>query len=251
MRIIAILCLSGLSALWAQEPEFDAAVVELRATIGKIVDTQALASRELGDWESRKEEMAALLELQQRELSLLSEELEFAGNSAAGFDERKRAAEEDLEALKKARRVVKEVVAGARPRMAALVKRLPEPLLEETKNERLVLEEWTVDREARDGLQAILGILSKAETFNRRFTRSEAVRDGREVEVIYLGLGCAYYADRSGNAGVGIPGADGWEWTSRPELSEELRKVFDQLDRKRPPELVELPVQIQQEGGAK
>ena len=251
MRIPVILCFSGLFALYAQEEAPDAAVVELRATIGKIVDTQALRSKEVADWEARKEEMSALLEIQKRELSLLTEELEKAGTSAGDFDERKREAEADLEALKETRRVVKEAVAAARPRMLALAGRLPDPLLDETENERAVLDAWEADSEARDGLQAILGIIAKAETFNRRFTRSEEVRDGREVEVIYLGLAAAYYADRSGNAGVGIPGPDGWEWKAQPELSEVLGNVFDQLDRKRPPEVVELPVQILPEGGAK
>ena len=135
--------------------------------------------------------------------------------------------------------------------MLEIMKRLPAPLLNDTENERLTLEAWTSDSEARDGLQAMLGVVAKAETFNRRFTRAEEERDGREVEVLYLGLACAYYADRSGNAGVGVPGKEEWKWASRPELYEELTKVFDQLDRKRPPEVVELPVQILKKGGAK
>lgn len=235
--------------LWAQEETPDAAVVELRATIGKIVDTQALRSKELADWETRKQEMSALLGLQQRELALLSEELGKAGNSAAGYDEKKRAAEAELEDLKEARRVVREAVARTKPRLLGILKRLPQPLLKEVENERLMLEGWTPDEEARDGLQSMLGIITKAETFNRRITRVEEVRDGREAEVLYLGLACAYYMDRSGNAGFGIPTADGWEWTAQPELREELKKAFDQLDRKRPPEVVDLPVQILEEGG--
>ena len=68
------------------------------------------------------------------------------------------------------------------------------------------------------------------------------------MEVLYLGLARAYYADRSGNAGVGEPGKDGWEWTAKPELNSEVVKAFDELDKKRPPELVELPVKIKEVG---
>lgn len=249
MRLTVTFFLLASLLIRGEELKPDAAVVELRATIGKIVDTQAQASRELTDWESRKAEMAALLDLHRRELALLSEELEKAGRSANDFDERKRAADEEMSELREARRLVKETVAAAKPRMLAIAGRLPQPLLEETANERLLLEGWTPESEARDGLQAMLGIIAKAETFNRRFTRNEEVRDGREVEVLYLGLARAYYADRSGNAGVGVPGADGWQWTPRPELSDELRKAFDQLDRRRPPEMVDLPVSIPSKGG--
>lgn len=251
MRILVASCLLGLPVLFAQETVPDAAVVELRATIGKIVDTQALRSKELSDWEARKGEMSELLGLQQRELALLTDELDKAGSSAGGYDEQKRAAESELEDLKEARRFVREAVARTKPRLLGILNRLPVPLLREIENERLMLEAWTPDDEARDGLQAMLGIVTKAETFNRRITRVEEVRDGREAEVLYLGLACAYYMDRSGNAGFGIPSADGWNWTAQPELRAELKKAFDQLDRKRPPEVVDLPVQILEEGGGK
>lgn len=230
----------------AEEVVPDAAIVELRATIAKIVDAEALTSKESADWQGRKAEMAALLELQQRELKLLSEELEEAGASAGSFDERKREAEVELAKLKEVRRAVKQVVAETQPRVLALIGYLPQPLVEEIAPEKMSLESWTIEEEARDGLQAMLGIVAKAEQFNRRVTRSEEERDGREVEVIYLGLASAYYADRSGNAGIGIPGPDGWQWQPKPEIAGEVRSALDQLDRKRPPEVVNLPMQIKE-----
>lgn len=251
MRLPILATLIGLTPLWAQETEPDTAVVELRATIGKIVDAETQRSREVADWEARKQEMGMLLEVHRKELELLTEELDKAGASAGGFDERKQAAEADLAKLKEARRVVKEAVVKAKPRALALAKRLPAPLKEEVEVDRQILEAWTAEAEAREGLQAILAIVANAERFNRRITRTEEERDGREVEVLYLGLARAYYADRSGHAGVGVPGKDGWEWTANPALSGELRNAFSQLDRKLPPKVVNLPVQIQEEGGAK
>ncbi|MFN9822445.1 MAG: hypothetical protein ACK56K_17340, partial [Akkermansiaceae bacterium] len=60
------------------EPE-DAAVVELRETISKVVDVQTTESEERLNWKARKDEFAALLDLQTRELKLLDEELNKAG----------------------------------------------------------------------------------------------------------------------------------------------------------------------------
>lgn len=246
MKSLSAALLFLLPVVLAEETASDAAIVELRATIAKIVDAEVLASKESADWQGRKAQMAALLELQQRELKLLNEELAEAGASAGSFDERKREAEADLAELKEVRRAVKQVVAEAQPRMIALVQSMPEPLLKEMELERISLESWTAEDEARGGLQAILGIVAKAEQFNRRITRSVEERDGREVQVIYLGLARAYYADRSGNAGLGDPGPDGWKWQSKPEIAGEVRSALDQLDRKRPPEVVELPVQIKE-----
>lgn len=226
----------------------DAQVVELRATIAEIVDVKTLASREESDWEARKAEMAELLEIHRQELALLNEELEMAGASAGGYDAKKREAEAELERLKRARRAASEVVLASQGRMLALADLFPVPLVKETEVERVVLESWEAGDESRDGLQAILGMVSKAERFNRRITRSKEERDGREVEVLYFGLARAYYADRSGNSGVGEPGRDGWVWVPKPEINREVVKALDELDKKRPPELVNLPVRIKEVG---
>ncbi|MFC7338334.1 DUF3450 family protein [Haloferula chungangensis] len=243
-----ILWLAAALPVWAAEAEPDAQVVELRETISKIVDVKSQASEEKIDWETRKAEMSELLSLHRHELELLSEELEKAGTSAGGYDEKKREAEAELETLKAARRVASEAVVRNKDRMLALSKLFPQPLANETEVERTALEEWEPGDEARDGMQAILGMVTKAEQFNRRVTRSKEERDGRQVEVLYLGLSRAYYADRRGNAGVGEPAKDAWVWVSKPDISGEVVKAFDELDKKRPPEVVKLPVQIKEVG---
>ena len=234
--------------LHAQESAPDARVVELRATISKIVDVKSQASEERSDWETRKAEMNELLGLHRRELELLNEELEKSGTSAGSEDTQRQETAAELEELKQARRTAGESVARNRDRALNLVANFPGPLAAEVETERVALESWKAGDEPRDGLQALLGLLTKAEQFNHRISRSKEERNGREVEVLYLGLACAYYADRSGNAGVGHPGDGGWVWESRPELDDEVLKAFDELDKKRPPELVELPVRLR-EGG--
>jgi hypothetical protein len=227
----------------------DAAVVELRETISKVVDTEARISEEKSGWEARKASMTELLALHRRELELLEEELDKSGGSADEYQARRDAGLDEIERLKVAREMVREAVAGVRPRMLKLAQRFPKPLAEEVEGDRLRLETWRSEEEPRPALQAILAMVGAAEQFNRRITRSIEVRENREVEVLYLGLARGYYADRRGNAGVGIPSTDGLQWTERAELSTEIVSAFDQLDRKRPPELVELPIAIGRKGG--
>jgi hypothetical protein len=233
-----------LATTHAEESTRDAVVIELRETISKIVDVQSQTSKELRDWESRKSAMDGLLEIHRRELSLLNEELEKSGQSAGGEDEAKQAAKAEIETLRAVRRDSTEAVARNIPRALAIAKRFPAPLLDECLPEITTLQNWKSGEEPREALQSILSVIEKAIRFNRRVTRNLEVRDGREVEVLYLGLARAYYADRSKNAGVGMPGTDGWIWTANPDLNSEILKAFEILDQKSPPARLKLPVAI-------
>lgn len=237
----------SLHAIAQNPPNPDAAITELRETISKIVDTRALESKEKSDWAERKASMAALLDLHQRELSLLNEELEKAGQSAGDFDQRKKDAETEIARLRAARRAASEALHRNLPRTLQLISRFPTPLTQEAAPEIAFLRQWKTGEEPREAIQNLLGLIAKAEQFHHRITRTTDIRDQREVEVLYLGLTAAYYADRSGNAGTGQPGENGWNWSPNPSIHKEIIKAFDELDRKRPPEFVRLPLQISTE----
>lgn len=228
-------------AATAAEPD----VTALRETISQIVDTQTLASKERTDWEAKKAEFAALLELHKKEIALLDEELEKAGQSAPSHDQSSDAIKTELEALKETRRLAKEAVARNVPRAITLTKRFPDPLRKDCETEIAALAAWSPADEPREALQSILSVLSKAQQFDRRLTRTNEIRDGREVTVLYLGLARAFYADKKESAGIGKPGADGWKWSTEPEIRAELLTTFDMLDKKRPPSMVRLPLEIQ------
>ncbi|MGE9267727.1 MAG: DUF3450 family protein [Verrucomicrobiales bacterium] len=239
------LCLIlGVGGLAAQESGPRAEVVELREVISKMVEVKSQTSAEKSDWAERKEAITDLLELHQKERKLLSEELEEAGTSAQPFDEKKQAAEAAIAELKVLRQETSQVVVKERERSLSLLNRLPAPLQEELLAERDTLEGWRPGDEPRKALQAILGVVGQATQFNRRVTVVNEERGGEEVAVLYLGLARAYYASPAGKAGIGEPGATGWEWTERDALHGAVRNALDQLDEKRPPELVKLPLQV-------
>jgi hypothetical protein len=242
MHRLILALLFSCSVLQAQEA--NAAIVELRETISRIVDVQTLDSKELSDWEARKSEFGALLELHRKELELLDEELSKAGQSAPGHDGAVETLKSEIAALKETRRIAAEAVARNVPRTLALAKRFPAPLRTECEPELSVLKSWSSADEPREALRSILALLGKAEQFNRRLTRVTEVRNNREAEVLYLGLARAFYADSKGKAGIGQPGADGWTWESRPEIHSELITALATLDKKRPPTMVKLPLEI-------
>lgn len=232
------------SAGLADEAGEDASVEVLRSTIAGIVNAQTLASSELRDWEARKAVMAELLEVHRQEIALLGEELEKSGRSAPGHDEAVSDAMSEIAALRAARANLTAAIERARPRLLAISGRFPQPLANDAREDLTQLAAWQPGDEPREALQALLGVLSKAAQFNRRISRSLEVIEDREAEVLYLGLARAFYADRSGNSGIGLPTADGWQWRPDPKINRQILHALDILDQKRPPTRVELPLQI-------
>ena len=229
------------------EPPDSAQISELQALISKVVDLEEQAGKEKSDWQAQKAEMDALLRLYRQELVLLEEELAQAGVSAEGFDKEQRRLKAEVAALNKARTLAVQVVAEHRSRALALVERFPVPLQEDVAADRLTLENWSGKKESRAAIRALLGMINAAENFNRGVRRSTEERNGREVTVIYLGLARAFYTGLE-TAGIGVPGPSGWEWQEEKDIASEVRSAIAQLEKKSPPELLALPVEIKEPG---
>ena len=48
-----------------------------------------------------------------------------------------------------------------------------------------------------------------------------------------------------GDAGIGRPGASGWEWTVAREIGPRIEQVVEVLQNKAKPQFVSLPVKVQ------
>lgn len=228
----------------ALSQETDANVVLLRESISKIVDTKALESEERLEWQVRKAEMEELLKLHTEELSLLNEELEAAGKSAPSHLESTDELKTEVAALKATRSILAEAISRNVPRTLALAKRFPNPLLNESEEDLAKLRSWKPTDEPREILRSILSVLGRAQEFNRSFTQTREIQNSHQVQVLYLGLGRAFYTDGKSVSGVGQPGPDGWVWTEAPKIKGELLKAFDTLEKSRPPGMVKLPLKI-------
>ncbi len=253
LGILAVSLLSSGAQEGVDEPINEAKVIELREAISKLVDVQTLESKERNDWKAKKAAFGNLFELHQRELTLLDEELAKAGKTAPAHESQAEDLEKQIEELKQARRLTSEAVARNLPRLIKLSAAFPKPLLDEVEAELALLKQWDTNAEPREGfrgneprdaLQAMLTVIANAEQFNRRFTRSTEVRDGSEVQVLYLGLAQAYYMNGGDKAGVGRPGPEGWVWKHQAGVYDELKAAFEIMDKKRPPATVTLPLKL-------
>ena len=99
-----------------------------RELIRQWVQTERIISEEKTIWQVEKERMQDLLDIYQKELKLLDEELSQAGASAGLVDENKQKLEAGLAQYREARQLLTAAMARLLPRMQALTARFPRPL---------------------------------------------------------------------------------------------------------------------------
>ena len=250
--LLSVSLASGLTAGsgFAQESKFDKA----RAHIEKWVETRQLIASRDADWRVERESIGQSIGLLQREIDLLKAEIDKSEQVDSEADAEKKRITLNLGELKKANQVVDAALWGMERQTLALIARFPEPLRDRISNvrSRIPLEKKDLrGRSAAERMQNVVAVLNEADRFNSAITLAIEVRkdpDGkdRQVQVLYLGVGQAYFADQGGTfAGTGVPAAKGWEWSANAALGKAIRKVIDIYENERGAEFVPVPVNIQ------
>ncbi len=247
MKYLSILFLSALP-LAAQDKSVDPEAT--RELIRQWVQTERILSEEKTTWQVEKKRMQDLLDIYQKELKLLDEELSRVGGSARLVDENKQKLEKELKEYREAQRLLSDAMARLLPRVRALIVRLPEPLTDGVSADVEFLKSPEALGKPRDVLKSMIAILTASGQFNRAITIAEQTREvtgkGKmTVKVVYLGLCRAYYTTASGDtAGIGIPGKNGWIWKAKPGIADEIRRAIAIYQKDKQPQLVKLPVQL-------
>ncbi|MBK1830492.1 DUF3450 family protein [Verrucomicrobiaceae bacterium R5-34] len=224
-----------------------------RELIRQWVQTERLLSEEKNDWQVEKQRMQDLLDLYQKELKLLNEEIEKAGSSAGLVDSRKSKLESELKEFRDAQRLMADTMARLLPRIKSIIQRLPAPLQDELAADIDFLTSAEAMGKPRDVLKSMLSVLSGAGQFNRTITLGEETRtlqSGQKmtVDVLYLGLARAYFATTSGEtAGIGQPGKEGWVWQDQADLADDIRQAIAVYRKDKQPQLIKLPVGVSAE----
>ena len=105
-------------------------------------------------------------------------------------------------------------------------------------------------RPALERVQILVGVLNELDKFNNAvnvFSEKRKNPKGEEaaVETVYVGLGAAYFVNEAGDfAGVGAPGASGWEWTTQNEIASAVREVIRIYRNESTARFVKLPATI-------
>jgi hypothetical protein len=99
-------------------------------------------------------------------------------------------------------------------------------------------------------VQVCVGVLNELDKFNNAvnvFTEKRKNDKGEDVAVqtLYVGLGAAYFVnDTADFAGTGAPGANGWEWSNKPELAPKVQEAVKIYRNEKTAHFLTLPVAI-------
>jgi len=238
-------------SLPSDAPVFDPTAT--RELIRQWVLTERLVSEAKTTWQVEKQRMQELLDVYQKELVLLDEEIAKAGTSVGMVDEQKVTYQKELKDYRAAQRLLSEALVRLLPRVRSLVLQLPQSLQDDLALESKLLKSPDALVKPREALKSVLAVMAMSGRFNRSITVVEETRTmsgGKKmtVDVIYLGLARAYYAAESGDtAGIGTPGKDGWQWQEKPELADDVRQTLAIYQKESQPQLIKLPISLSDE----
>jgi len=237
----------GAVSLHAQQAKPEDASVVAKEMIRQWVAVEQLIGKESEEWKREKAHISELLELYRKELKLLQKELEVAGGSTEELDKKREKLRAEVADAGRQRRQLAAFILKLRPRILRLVQRFPASLQKQLAEDVLALRGADAETSVRALLKSTLAIFERAEGFQRSisYLRETIQIDGKtwNAEVLYLGLGRAYFYVGE-MAGIGTPAASGWKWQRRDEILDDVKKALDVFQKKSPPSLVELPVNV-------
>lgn len=247
MKILTIL-LSLISVIEIHSQELAAQPDIAKEMIRQWIHTEKQLSDEQETWKQEKAHISELLVLYEKELKLLKEELA-AVQSVELDDEKKQKLEKQIELDDEKRKQLRTFLLRQKPRIIALIKKFPLPLQDQISETVDVLNSPEIDSSARDLLMPMLSVVEAGNSFNAGvFRTSQKVvigEDEWQAEVMYLGLGRAYFWVGQ-KAGVGSPSAKGagWQWTRDDAQLKEIKKAMAVFDKTTQPELIKLPLKV-------
>jgi len=224
----------------------------VQSALEQWVSTRQLIARTRADWASDKSLLEQNRALLQRELDGLREQLARVDtNQAAVASQREmlRALQAGyIEALEAVRSRVGTLETGVRrlePLFPPALRSTVQPLLN-----RLPSDPASTNTALLPRVATLVTLLNEVDKFNAALSVAEETRPGPDggelaVDVLYAGLGQAWFVSKSGTfAGVGMPEANGWQWTVRNELAPAISRAIRMYRNELPAEFVALPVRL-------
>jgi len=225
---------------------------QTRSSLEKWVETRQLISKTRADWQSDKEMLEQNIQLFERELKAVDEGMSKVGASNSQVDKERGESEAALKASNQTLDQAKAFAATFEARLAKVVPQLPAPLQDILKPllNKLPAAGAATKLGAPERMQAIVGILNEVDKFNNAISifsekRKNQKQEEVAVQTVYIGLGAGYFVNDAGDfAGVGMPGASGWDWSIRNEIAPAVKDVVKIYRSEMPARFIALPATI-------
>ncbi len=247
---------AALSAMCLLGPRGNAAenwtLEQTRSTVRQWVETEQLISRTQADWMADKETLGQTVAMYEAELEALAKQSSGVSTNVAQITRERGIAEAGKAEFEAGLKLLEETIGGLEGKLKEASAAFPSPLTGTVQSllDRLPEDSASSKKSPVQRLQTVVMLMNEVEKFNSTVTlnpemRSDPAGGEVKVQVIYFGLGQAYYVDQKGKfSGVGRPGANGWEWTSAPRLATDIRSTIAMYEEKEPAVFVSLPVEV-------
>lgn len=222
-----------------------------RTALEKWIETKRTISEEKADWRTGKQVLEDRIQLVRRELDVLREKTGQATNDVAGAGRELADLQKQNDTLKTNASEMAATVAAMETRVQALLAKTPDPVREKVKplSSRIPKSAADTKMSLAERVQGVLGIINecaKAGGDLSVVTEIRTLSDGRSAEVrtVYLGMAQAYYVSAKGEAGVGRPGEQGWQWEMANDMAPAITDIIQIMQNKASARFVPLPVRI-------
>ena len=222
--------------------------------IDKWIETRQIISEERASWLGDKAMLETSEGILGDELAALNRAVELLSESSTMADIERENLQAEREEIERSNEMLAVKVRSLELVVRELSARFPAPLLVKiTPLLQNIPEDLSRTKKTLgQRLLTVLGVLSQADKFNGTLTLQTNARDvsgtgaQERVTTLYWGLAFAVYVDDAGKfAGMGLPGPEGWEWSTRNESASDVRRFIatysgesDELD------FVNIPVEI-------
>ena len=244
LGVMALVLAAGLAC---GEDEVETA----KQNLEKLLEAKRLVSQERKDWRLGKELLTDRIGILEKDLAALKEKTLLMTNETAVLDAKFAEIQAQNSQTTAAVTRMREAVAGLETQLPHLLARTPEPVRERLKPliQRLPQNPSETKVGLPERFQNVIGILNEIGKANGEITVSTEIRtlgDGRptEVKTLYVGMGQAYYVSAKGDAGIGRPATNGWEWLPNNELATRVTDAMQIMQNKATARFVPLPVKI-------
>lgn len=246
-------CLALSAVLLAGPALADGTLNDTRSTLEKWVETRQLTSKTRADWETDKETLEQTIALYERELKSIDEQMSKVSTNNVQVAKEMAEAEALKQSSAEANEAARLFSIGFEQRIKRVAPGLPAPLQQIIAKDlaRLPADPANTKMLAAERVQVCVSILNELDKFNNGvslFSEKQKNSTGEEVavETMYVGLGAAYFVNDAGDfAGVGAPGANGWDWAIKPEVAPAVRQAVKVYRSEHTPTFVKLPATIQ------
>lgn len=227
-------------------------LTQTRATLEQWVQTRQLISKTRSDWQSDKESIEQTIALYERELKSVEDQMSKVSTNNTQVAKEMTEATTLQKISNETLEVSRTFAADFEARVKKLVPQLPSPLQDILKPllARLPTDPANTKMLAAERVQVLVGVLGELDKYNNAvnlFNEKRKNPKGEEVAVqtIYIGLGAAYFVNEAGDfAGSGTSGANGWEWSVKPEIATAVQEVVKIYRSERTARFVTLPATV-------